>query len=343
MGFPFKSVQEIWNGAVLLGLGAGSAYLLYNLWTTPSPSKANPDVCPISGKSGGKCPLASMGCFQSKDEAAIATQATAPTKKENETKAPETANKVPEAPAASTASAGSVAPTSAGKEKNGSASVPKAPADGKKSDGKPEYSWNKKKPDPKDFMFSKLTGQVCIKEPGSINGQMFIVEDCEDCDIYLCDYMATVQIDYCKNCRIFVGPTESSIFIRNCENCKCIFACQQYRARECKDCDTLLFSSTAPVIEMSSGMRFGCFRFFYFSLAQQFEALKLSVFDNKWSEIYDFNPNPSAPNWSFLPPETTAADLMKPLGSLGSFVTPEEATQHKDDEEIWPRPKFLDR
>ena len=24
----------------------------------------------------------------------------------------------------------------------------------------------------------------------------------------------------------------------------------------------------------------------------QFEALKLSVFDNKWSEIYDFNPNP---------------------------------------------------
>ena len=34
--------------------------------------------------------------------------------------------------------------------------------------------------------------QVCIKEPGSINGQMFIVEDCEDCDVYLCDFMATV-------------------------------------------------------------------------------------------------------------------------------------------------------
>jgi hypothetical protein len=53
--------------------------------------------------------------------------------------------------------------------------------------------------------------QVCIKEPGQINGQMFIIEDCEDCDIYVCDYTAQVQIDFCKNCRIFVGPSESSV------------------------------------------------------------------------------------------------------------------------------------
>jgi len=53
--------------------------------------------------------------------------------------------------------------------------------------------------------------QVCIKAPGEINGQMFIIEDCEDCDIYICDYTAQVQIDYCKNCRIFVGPSESSV------------------------------------------------------------------------------------------------------------------------------------
>lgn len=43
----------------------------------------------------------------------------------------------------------------------------------------------------------------------SVNGQQFIIEDCEDCDIFICDYSANVQIDYCKNCRIFVGPVES--------------------------------------------------------------------------------------------------------------------------------------
>jgi hypothetical protein len=53
--------------------------------------------------------------------------------------------------------------------------------------------------------------QVCIKEPGQIDGQMFIIEDCEDCDIYVCDFTAQVQIDFCKNCRIFVGPSESSV------------------------------------------------------------------------------------------------------------------------------------
>lgn len=61
------------------------------------------------------------------------------------------------------------------------------------------------------FVDGTVPGQVCIKEPGQINGQMFIIEDCEDCDIYVCDYTAQVQIDYCKNCRIFVGPSESSV------------------------------------------------------------------------------------------------------------------------------------
>ena len=55
-------------------------------------------------------------------------------------------------------------------------------------------------------------------------------------------------------------------------------------------------------------MRFGCFRFFYFNLAQQFESVKMSVYDNKWSEIYDFTPKEG--NWSFLPIDTKASDLV---------------------------------
>ncbi len=35
------------------------------------------------------------------------------------------------------------------------------------------------------------------------------------------------------------------------------------------------------------------------------EAVKLSVFDNKWSEIYDFTPADA--NWSFLPITTKVA------------------------------------
>jgi hypothetical protein len=62
----------------------------------------------------------------------------------------------------------------------------------------------------------------------------------------------------------------------------------------------------------------------------QFESAKLSVYDNKWSEVYDFTPGEG--NWSFLPHNTKASDMMKPLADVeGTFVTKEEQEQHSDD------------
>lgn len=288
------------TGVLLVAIGAVS-YIVYKYILSPQTEKRNSESASRSD----------MGCLHSKEE----EPAPEVKKQKVETAAPSTINTASK-PAAIKQGADAVKPAAAAK-----------PA-AKKAEG--EFSWNKKKLDPKDYMFSNLKGQVCIKEPGSINGQQFIIEDCEDCDIYICDNTAQVQVDYCKNCRIFIAPAESSIFIRNCENCKCIFACQQLRTRECVNCDTLLYVSTAPVIEMSKNMRFGCFRFFYFSLASQFETAKLSVYDNKWSEIYDFTPADG--NWSFLPLGTKAEELMKPLSEQpGSFVTKEEQEQYADD------------
>ena len=130
------------------------------------------------------------------------------------------------------------------------------------------------------------------------------------------------------------------IFIRDCENCQCIIACQQYRARNCVNCDTLLFASTAPVVEESKNMRFGCFRFFYFNLAQQFKSVKMSVYDNKWSEVYDFTPKDG--NWSFLPLDTKVCNLSHLISYILSSchralcsappavsMTPALATRHR--------------
>jgi hypothetical protein len=62
----------------------------------------------------------------------------------------------------------------------------------------------------------------------------------------------------------------------------------------------------------------------------QFESAKLSVYDNKWSEVYDFTPGEG--NWSFLPHNTKASDIMKPLADIeGTFVTAEEQEQHSED------------
>lgn len=162
---------------------------------------------------------------------------------------------------------------------------------------------DKKKLDPKDFMFSQKSGEVLVKEAGSINGEQFNIEECKDCDIFLFDYIATIFIDYCENCRIFVGPVESSIFIRNCKNCNFVIPCQQFRCRDCSDCKLALFSATEPVIETSVEMQFACFDFFYFSLREQLANAGLKVVNNKWWQIHDFNKNADKPNWSILPLE----------------------------------------
>ena len=85
-----------------------------------------------------------MGCLESKPAEDVATKAPAAKKAKVETAAPAVSNTAKPA-------------VTAAKKKE-------------------EFSWEKKKPDPKDYMFSNLKGQVCIKEPGSIDGQMFIIE-----------------------------------------------------------------------------------------------------------------------------------------------------------------------
>lgn len=76
---------------------------------------------------------------------------------------------------------------------------------------------------------TQLTGQVVVKEPGAIAGQQFVIANCTDCDIFLCDHCEMVTIDKCTNCRIFVGPCESSVFIRDCTQMHMVVACRQLR------------------------------------------------------------------------------------------------------------------
>eukprot|EP00928_Gymnodinium_smaydae_P054377 TRINITY_DN38161_c0_g1_i1.p2 TRINITY_DN38161_c0_g1~~TRINITY_DN38161_c0_g1_i1.p2 ORF type:complete len:354 (+),score=94.19 TRINITY_DN38161_c0_g1_i1:369-1430(+) len=176
---------------------------------------------------------------------------------------------------------------------------------------KKEYSWEKKKQglDPKDFIISKREGEAVTKAAGSIDGQQFIIEECRNCDIFLCDFMATISIDHCENSRFFVGPVETSIFVRNCKNCEFIIACQQFRSRDCENCRFALFCMTEPIIETSKKMQFACFDFFYFTMKEQFRRAGLKIWNNKWWQIHDFNKNLQDPNWGLFPQEDVAGLL----------------------------------
>ena len=176
----------------------------------------------------------------------------------------------------------------------------------------------KPKLDPKDFIFLKRHGETLVKAPGTINGQQFVIDSCEDCEIYVLDHCDSLMIDDCKRCKIVVGPTSGSIFIRDCEDCRCVFMCRQYRSRDCVNIDTHLHVTTRPIIETSTNMRFGCWDFSYPGLEAQMDAAGISPYQNFWSHIFNFNPDTAT--WSLLPADTTALAALEPLPDVPDLV-----------------------
>ena len=65
-----------------------------------------------------------------------------------------------------------------------------------------------------------------LEGPGTINGQQFVIDRCEDCEIYILDECDSLMIDDCVRCKIVVGPTTGSIFMRDCSYCTCVFMCR---------------------------------------------------------------------------------------------------------------------
>ncbi|XP_040488496.1 protein XRP2 isoform X2 [Ursus maritimus] len=172
-----------------------------------------------------------------------------------------------------------------------------------------QYSWDQReKVDPKDYMFSGLKDETVGRLPGQVAGQQFLIQDCENCNIYIFDHSATITIDDCTNCVIFLGPVKGSVFFRNCRDCKCTLACQQFRVRDCRKLEVFLCCATQPIIESSTNIKFGCFQWYYPELAFQFKDAGLSIFNNTWSNVHDFTPVSGELNWSLLPEDAVVQD-----------------------------------
>eukprot|EP00035_Acanthoeca_spectabilis_P000090 m.70834 g.70834 ORF g.70834 m.70834 type:complete len:345 (-) comp10036_c0_seq2:180-1214(-) len=161
------------------------------------------------------------------------------------------------------------------------------------------YSWDKRaEVDPKDFTIKGLRGESVARAPGKLNGQIFVIADCHDTDIYVFDHTASVTVDDCVNCTIFLGPIKGSIFVRDCSNCRLVVSCQQFRSRDCHDCEVLLHVGSVPIIESTKAIAFGCFRGSYFQLPKQFESAGLSQYVNFWHQIHDFTKSSEGLNYS---------------------------------------------
>ncbi|CAK0891274.1 unnamed protein product, partial [Prorocentrum cordatum] len=204
----------------------------------------------------------------------------------------------------------------------------------------------KARPDPKNFRFVDKKSEHLAKLPGEIGGLDFLVDGCEDCDIFLLDNTSQVFVDYCKRCSITIGPVSGSVFFRNCEGCQIKVACGQMRTRDCLDCNILVLVPGRPTIEASRGMRFGPLLTAYEGFEGQMQGNEkifyaYAVFPDPkveasglarrfeeggeachWRNVYDFSSNdPACGNWSALSRREAQAVLASfpaaPVGEAG--------------------------
>lgn len=145
-----------------------------------------------------------------------------------------------------------------------------------------------------------ITDNMVIKS--NIEGQQMILENCHQTIILLLDHIASLTCDNMTSCTIITGPVESSVFLRNCIDCTFIIVCQQLRLRECDNCSVSLFSTTNPIIELSSRIVFSCYQFNYFNLSKNLDSCSLNIWNNEWHNVYDFTPDGTnaALNYSYL-------------------------------------------
>ena len=96
-----------------------------------------------------------------------------------------------------------------------------------------------------------------------IEGQMFLIEKCKNCKIYLKDYSAAIIMQECEDCEVFIGPCSGSAYIRRSKNCKMIIASAQLRMLLCVNFQVLVFALSEPSLEECSNLKLGCFDFSY--------------------------------------------------------------------------------
>ena len=96
-----------------------------------------------------------------------------------------------------------------------------------------------------------------------------------------------------------MGPCASSVFIRECKNCKLVLTPKQFRMRDCKNLIISLYTQTEPVIEASEKITFVPHQYVYPEMFQQMKEANLSLWNNKYSEVFDFSPAANGkPNYS---------------------------------------------
>lgn len=176
-----------------------------------------------------------------------------------------------------------------------------------------QYSWDKresiKQKDYTTVTVGGLQNDTLLRTPGSINGQQLMLQNCQNCIVFVLDNIGTAAIEDCSNCTVFLGPAESSVLVRGCRDCKLMLSCRRLRIRDSSHLVVFICCPNQPQLESSTDIRFGPYQFYYPQLEDEFHISQLSVYNNKWHQVVDATPPKVGANFSLLPETTEVSDI----------------------------------
>lgn len=170
-------------------------------------------------------------------------------------------------------------------------------------------------------------GERLVVSPGEVGGHPVTVEDCDGCVVMVTDVASQVLLSRCRDCHILLGAVEGDVFVRQCSRCVLRVACGQLQTKDCTECDFLVWTSSSPLTETSTYLRFGFWDTSqsedYEEHSSQLQCSGLAELDAKVLEVVNLSPsvNPHVQHFSMLSMEE-AEKLLLATGAAQPSVTP---------------------
>lgn len=137
--------------------------------------------------------------------------------------------------------------------------------------------------------FVSRSGETLIKEPGTINGESFLMNDLDNCKVYLLDVTSMVEVKNVTNCEIFIGPVDGPAIFENVSGCRIGVAAQQFQGKSVSDTSFDMYVATKPTLHGCSNVKIGCWRGSYPGLTSHFAEANLDPTRNHWQEAKDIS------------------------------------------------------
>lgn len=90
-------------------------------------------------------------------------------------------------------------------------------------------------------------------------------------------------------------------------------AASQFRVSDSTDIKAFVYAQSDPALEKVTNIQFAPYNFSYPHIDEHFTKARLNVDLNRWSEVFDFTPNPNHRNWAIMNPQEYPGPVVKQL------------------------------